>query len=194
MALLFLFSSWLSHLSVPRATLESGKAIDRAAVEKATLINSNPVGLFTGPAGVKVPMVDQRVDFSVGSPLKEMMRKFRVLPSYPKDHVYSRFDVKTGYGARAAANPASRRNNSHRAGFFLGIADQFGAFMSRLQTIGTARFIQKEALVAQANGRPRKEIRINERRIRSRLTSSFRPARSIDVRARARKGRKFVLR
>jgi hypothetical protein len=35
------------------------------------------------------------------------MRKLRVVPSYPKDHVHSRFDVKTGSGARPAANPAT---------------------------------------------------------------------------------------
>ena len=98
MALLFLFSSWLSHLSVARAMLEYGKAIDWAAVEKATLINPNAVGLFTDPTGIKVPMIDQRVDFSVGTPLKEVMRKLRVVPSYPKDHVHSRFDIKTCYG------------------------------------------------------------------------------------------------
>jgi hypothetical protein len=180
MALLFLFSSRLSHLSVPHAMLESGKAIDRAAVEKATLINPNAVGLFTDPAGIKVPMIDQRVDFSVGTPLKEVMRKLRVVPSHPKDHVHSRFDVKTGYGAKPAANPATRRSNSHPAGFFLGLEHQFAAFASRLQFTGAAgRFVHKDALVAQTNGRRRKEMRINERRIRSWLTSSFRPARSM---------------
>jgi hypothetical protein len=29
-------------------------------------------------------MIDQRVDFSVGTPLKEVMRKLRVVPSYPR--------------------------------------------------------------------------------------------------------------
>ena len=190
MALLFLFSSWLSHLSVPRAMLESVKAIDRAAVEKATLINPNAVGLFTDPTGIKVPMIDQRVDFSVGTPLKEVMRKLRVVPSYPKDHMHSRSDVKAGYGVRAAANPATRRSNSHPAGFSLGLEHQFAAFASRLQFTGPAgRFVHKDALVAQTNGRRRKEMRINERRIRIWLTSSFRPARSMGLRARARKVR-----
>ena len=190
MALLFLFSSWLSHLSVPRAMLESVKAIDRAAVEKTTLINPNAVGLFTDPTGIKVPMIDQRVDFSVGTPLKEVMRKLRVVPSYPKDYVHSRSDVKTGYGVRPAANPATRRSNSHPAGFFLGLEHQFAAFASRLQFTGPAgRFVHKDALVAQTNGRRRKEVRINERRIRIWLMSSFRPARSMGLRARARKVR-----
>src|SRR5258708_2696742 len=130
MALLFLFSSWLSHLSVPRAMLESVKAIDRAAVEKATLISPNAVGLFTDPTGIKVPMIDQRVDFSVGTPLKELMRKLRVVPSYPKDYVHSPSDVKTGYGVRPAANPATRRSTSLRAGFLLVLVHHFVAFTS----------------------------------------------------------------
>jgi len=135
-------------------------------------------------------MIDQRVDFSVGTPLKEVMRKLRVVPSYPKDHVHSRFDVETGYGVRPAANPATRRSNSHPAGFFLGLEHQFAAFASRLQFTGAAgRFVHKDALVAQTNGRRRKEMRINERRIRIWLTSSFRPARSMGLRARARKVR-----
>jgi hypothetical protein len=136
-------------------------------------------------------MIDQRVDFSVGTPLKEVMRKLRVVPSYPKDHVHSRFDVKTGYGAGPAANPATRRSNSHPAGFFLGLEHQFAAFASRLQFTGAAgRFVHKDdAVVAQTNGRRRKEMRIVERRIRSWLPSSFRPARSMGSRARARKGR-----
>ena len=118
------------------------------------------------------------------------MRKLRVVPSYPKDHVHSRFDVKTGSGARLAANPATRRSNSHPAGFFLGLEHQFAAFASRLQFTGAAgRFVHKDALVAQTNGRRRKEMRIVERRIRSWLTSSFRPARSMGPRIRARKGR-----
>jgi len=135
-------------------------------------------------------MIDQRVDFSVGTPLKEVMRKLRVVPSYPKDHVHSRFDVKTGYGARPAANPATRRSNSHPAGFFLGLEHHFAAFASCLQLTGAAgRFVHKDALVAQTNGRRRKEMRIVERRIRSWLTSSFCPARSMGPHARARKGR-----
>src|SRR6266446_9280738 len=119
------------------------------------------------------------------------MRKLRVVPSYPKDHVHSRFDVKTGSEARPAANPATRRSNSHPAGFFLGLKHQFAAFASRLQFTGAAgRFVHKDdALVAQTNGRRRKEMRIVERRIRSWLPSSFRPARSMGPRARARKGR-----
>jgi hypothetical protein len=189
-ALLLLLSEQFSRFSAPRSMRESGEAIDRAAVEKATLINPNAVGLFTDPAGIKVPMVDQRVDFSVGTPLNEVLRKLRVVPSYPKDHMHSRSDVKAGYGVRAAPNPATRRSNSHPAGLFLGLEHQFAAFASRLQFTGPAgRFVHKDALVAQTNGRRRKEMRINERRIRIWLTSSFRPARSMGLRARARKVR-----
>lgn len=195
MALLFLFSSQLSRLSAPRSMLESGKSIDRAAVEKATLINSHAVGLFPDPVGIKVSVSDQRVDSSVDASLNEIMRNTRVVPSYPKDHVHSRFNVNMIYETRRAANHATRRSNSHPVGFFLGLAHQFGAFMSRLQTISAAdRFVQKEAVVTQTNGRPRKEMRINQRRVRSRMTSPFRPARSVLLRARARKSREFAFR
>jgi hypothetical protein len=74
--------------------------------------------VFPDPTGIKVSMVDQRVNFSVGVPLNEAMRKLRVVPSYPKDHVQSRFNVKMVYGTRLTANPATRRSNSHSAGFF----------------------------------------------------------------------------
>jgi hypothetical protein len=54
------------------------------------------------------------------------------------------------------------------------------AMLESGKAIGVAgRFVHKDALVAQTNGRRRKEMRINERRIRSWLTSSFRPARSM---------------
>ena len=189
-ALLLLLSEQFSRCSAPRSMLESGKASDRKAVEKATLINPDSVDLFTDPTGIKVPVIDQRVDFSVGTPLEEVMRKLRVVPSYPKDHVHSRSDVKTGYRVRPAANPATRRSNSHPAASSFGLEHQFAAFASRLQFPGPAgRFVHKDALVAQTNGRRRKEMRINERRIRIWLTSSFRPARSVGLRARARKVR-----
>jgi hypothetical protein len=135
-------------------------------------------------------MIDRRLDFSVGTPLEEVMRKLRVVPSYPKDHVHSRFDVKTGYGARPAANPATRRSNSHPAGFFLGLEHEFAAFASRLQFTGAAgRFVHKDALFAQTNGRQRKEMRIVERRIQK-LADEFIPSCAVHgPRARARKGR-----
>src|ERR1700737_4543643 len=49
LALLFLLSHQLSRFSAPRSMLQSGKAIDRTAVEKATLISSHAVGLFPDP-------------------------------------------------------------------------------------------------------------------------------------------------
>src|ERR1700732_3559086 len=42
-ALLLLFSEQFSRFSAPRSMLESGKAIDRAAVETATLIDPQAV-------------------------------------------------------------------------------------------------------------------------------------------------------
>jgi len=175
--------------------LESGNAIHRAAAEKATLVNPHAVGLLPDPVGIKVSFIDQRVDSSVDAPLNDVVRKLRFAPSNPKDHVHSRFNTKMVYRTRLAANPTSRRSNSHPARFFLGLTHQFGAFTSRLQTIGgRARLVQKEALETRANGRPRKEMRNNERRIRSRLARSLRPARSVLLRALAGKGREFALR
>jgi hypothetical protein len=189
MALLFLFSSQLSRLSAPPSELESGKAIDREAAKKATPLYPQAVGLIPDPAGIKVSLIDQRIDSSVDAPLHEATRKLHVVSSYPKNH------VKTVYGTRLVANPAARRSNSHPRSFFLEIAHQFGALMSRLQTIGTAdRFIQKESLVVHTNGRPRKEMRTNDRRTRRRLMSSFRAARFVGLRAQATKDRKFAVR
>jgi len=135
-ALLLLFSGSAILSWGPESTFEAGKTIERAAVEKATPVNLHAVGVFPDPTGIKVSMVDQRVNFSVGVPLNEAMRKLRVVPSYPKDHVHSRFNVKMVYGTRLAANPATRRSNSHPA----------GAFASHLQLPGAAgRFVHKDA-------------------------------------------------
>jgi hypothetical protein len=117
-ALLLLFSGSAILSWGPESTFEAGKTVERAAVEKATPVNPHAVGVFPDPTGIKVSMVDQRVNFSVGVPLNEAMRKLRVVPSYPKDHVHSRFNVKMVYGTRLTANPATRRSNSHSAGFF----------------------------------------------------------------------------
>ncbi len=179
LAALFLFSSWLGYSSKPRAMVESAKAIEPPAVQKAILINPNAVGQFTDPPGIKAPVVDQRVDFYVDTPLKEVMRKLSVVPSYPKDHVHSRFDVKTRHEARPTANRATRRSNSQPRDFFPELEHQFAAFVSRLRfTSATGRFVHKDVLVAQTNGRWRKKMPINERRIRTWLTSSSRPVRS----------------
>ena len=180
LAALFLFGSWLGYSSKPRAMVGSAKAIEPPAVQKAIiLINPNAVGQFTDPPGIKAPMVDQRVDFSVDTPLQEVMRKLSVVPSYPKDHVHSRFDVKTRHEARPTAHPATRRSNFHPRDFFSELEHQFAAFVLRLQFTGaTGRFVDKDVLIGQTNGRWRKKMPINERRIRTWLTSSSRPVRS----------------
>jgi hypothetical protein len=190
-ALLFLFSSQLSRLSVPRSMPESGTAI--AAVENPASADPHTVGSFPDPTGTKVSPSDP--DSSVEAPLDKAIWKLRDVPSYPRHQVHSRFSVAMVYGNGRPANPPTRRSHSHPARFFLGLAHQFGAFMSRLPAIGVAaRVVQKERLVAQTPRRPRKEIQINERPIRSRLTSSFRPAHSALLRSLAKKGREFALR
>jgi hypothetical protein len=185
-ALLFLFSSALSHLSIPRSMAESGKAI--AAVENATLVDRHAIESSPEPAGVKVSLGDLRVDSSGEAPLDKAIWKLHVVPSDPRDQVHSRFNGTMVYGNRRPTNPANRRSHSHPTGFFLGLAHQFGVFMWRLQTISVpGRVAEKESLVTQTHGRPRKEMRINQRRI-------SRPARSALLRALARKGREFALR
>jgi hypothetical protein len=62
LALLFLLSHQLSRFSAPRSMLQSGKAIDRTAVEKATLISPHAVGLFPDPVEIRVSANDQPVD------------------------------------------------------------------------------------------------------------------------------------
>jgi hypothetical protein len=46
LALLFLLSHQLSRFSAPRSMLQSGKAIDRTAVEKVTLISHMLLACF----------------------------------------------------------------------------------------------------------------------------------------------------
>jgi len=51
--------------------LESGNAIDRAAVEKATLVNPHALGVLPDPVGTKVSFIDDR------SPLTSSLRPAR---------------------------------------------------------------------------------------------------------------------
>jgi hypothetical protein len=181
MALLFLFSDQLSRLSVPRSTFESGNAIGRAAVDKAALMNPHTVDLLSDPAGIKVLFIDPRVDSSVSPPFSETIWKIPVAPSYRKDHVHSRFNVKMVYRTKLAAKRATG-NHSRSAGLFSGLSYHFGAFILHLQAIGIAnRFLQQDAIVGQTNGRP-KENRINQRRIKGRSMSSFRQVRPSSIR------------
>jgi hypothetical protein len=192
---LLLLSEQFSRFSAPRSMLESGKAIDQAAVEKATLINPQAVtkrdlqldlapvlteirrhlsfvGLFSHPVEINVSANEERVSF-VDAPLNKITRKLRGVQIHPR-----------------AVNRVTRIHSRPVAFYQLGLAHKIGAFVPYRQSIGGASpFVHKDARATQTNGRRRKEMRINERRIRIWLTSSFRPARSMGLRARARKVR-----
>jgi len=115
-ALLLLLSEQFSRFSAPRSMLESGKAIDQAAVEKATLINPQAVtkrdlqldlapvlteirrhlsfvGLFSHPVEINVSANKERVSF-VDAPLNKITRKLRGVQIHPKNHVHSSFNLK----------------------------------------------------------------------------------------------------
>ena len=94
LALLFLLSGQISRFSVPRSMLESGKAIDRTAVEKATLINPHAVGLFPDPVEINISANDQRVDSSIDAALNKVSEKLSGVDSHPKNHMRRRFNVK----------------------------------------------------------------------------------------------------
>jgi hypothetical protein len=166
-ALLLLLSGQLSRFSAPRSMLESGKAIDRAAVEKATLINPHAVtkrdlqpdlspvlteirrrlsgvGLFPHPVEIKVSSNDQRVDSSVDAALNKITRKLRGVQTHLKDHMRSSFNVKIVSRYRPAVN---------------------------LVTGIHCWLVGELELAHTTNGRAWKEIRINGRSIRKRLTT-----------------------
>jgi len=100
LALLLLLSEQFSRFSAPRSMLESGKAIDRAAVETATLIDPQAVtkrdlqlnlapvlteirrhlsfiGLFPHPIKINVSANEERVVSFVDAALSKITRKFR---------------------------------------------------------------------------------------------------------------------
>jgi len=198
MALLFLFSSWLSHLSVPRATLESGKAIDRAAVEKATLINPQAVtkrdfqsdlapvlteirrhlsfiGLFPHPIKINVSANEERVVSFVDAALSKITRKLRGVQIHLKNHVHSSFNLKivSRYRPRTV-NHVTRIHSRPVAFYQLGLAHKIGAFVPYRQSIGGAGlFVHKDALATRTNGRSRKKIRSDSRGFERQLARFF---------------------
>jgi hypothetical protein len=143
LALLFLLSGQLSRFSAPRSMLESGKAIDRTAVKNAILVHPQAVGLFPDPVEIKVSANDQRVDSSFDVALNKVTRKLRGVPTRLKDHGHP-FNVKIVSRYRSAANLVTRIHSW--------LVDELG-------------------LAHTTNGRPWKEIRINGRSIKKRLTT-----------------------
>jgi hypothetical protein len=108
LALLFLLSHQLSRFSAPRSMLQSGKAIDRTAVEKATLINPHAVGPYPDPVEIRVSANDQPVDSSVNAAINKVTRKLRSVQSHLKDRVHPSFNVKIVSRHRPKANLVTR--------------------------------------------------------------------------------------
>jgi hypothetical protein len=174
LALLFLLSDQVSRFSVPRSMLQSGKAIDRAAVDEAILLephavaerdvqpNLSPisiesrrrwsgVGLFRDPAELKISANDQGVDSPVDAALNKVTPKSRGTLSRPKDHARQQHSEKSVSRYKPAANLLARIR--------CWLVGEFG--------------------LAHMNGRPWKETRINGRSTKKRLMTRVRSSRDI---------------
>ena len=68
--------------------LQSGKAIDRTAVEKATLISPHAVGLFPDPVEIRVSANDQPVDSSVDAAINKITGRLRRVQRHLKDRAH----------------------------------------------------------------------------------------------------------
>jgi hypothetical protein len=182
-ALLLLSSEQFSRFSAPRSMRESGKAIDPAAVEKATSINPQAVtkrdlqsdlapvlteirrhwsfvGLFPHPVEINVSENEERVVSFVDAALNKITRKLRGVQIHLKNHVHSSFNLKIVSRYRTAVNLVTRIHSRPMAFYQLGLADKIGAFVPYRQSIGGAGlFVHKDALATRTNGRSRKKIR-----------------------------------
>jgi hypothetical protein len=108
LALLFMLSDQFSRFSAPRSMLQSGKAIDRAAVDKAALINPHAIGLFPDPVEMRVSANDQPVDSSVDAAINKVTRKLRDAQNHLRDRVHPLFNVKIVARHRPPANLVTR--------------------------------------------------------------------------------------
>lgn len=197
-ALLLLLSEQFSRFSAPRSMSESGKAIDRAARETATLIdpqamtkrdlklNLAPVlteirrhlsfiGLFPHPIKINVSPNEERVASFADAALSKITRKFRGVQIRPKNNVHSSFNLKIVSRYRPAVNLVTRIHSRPVAFYQLGLAHKIGAFVPDRQSIGGAGpFVHKDARDTQTNGRSWKKIRSDSRRLERQLARLFR--------------------
>jgi hypothetical protein len=197
-ALLLLLSEQFSRFSAPRSMLESGKAIDQAAVEKATLINPPAVtkrdfqsdlapvlteirrhlsfvGLFPHPIKINVSANEERVVSFVDAALSKITRKLRGVQNHLKNHVHSSFNSKVVSRSKPAVNFVTRIRSSPGAFYQLGLAHKIGASVPYRQSSGgTGRFGHKGALASRTNSRSWKKIRSDSRRLERQLARFFR--------------------
>jgi hypothetical protein len=198
LALLLLFSEQFSRFSAPRSMRESGVAIDRAAVEKATLIGPREVtkrdlrsdlapvltelrrhlsfvALFPHPIKIDVSANEERVVSFVGAAFSKITRKFRGVQIHPKNDVHSSFNPKIVSRNRPAVNLITRIHSRTVAFYQFGLAHKIGAFVPYRQSIGaTGLFVQKDAPTTRTNGRSWKKIRSDSRRLERQLARLFR--------------------
>ncbi len=178
--------------------LESGKATDRAATEKATSIKRQPVtkrdlqsdlapaltefrrrlsflGLFPHPVEINVSANEERVVSFVDAALNKITRKLRGVQNHLKNHVHSSFNPKVVSRYRPAVNLVTRIRSRPAAFYQLGLAHKIGASVPyRRSSGGTGRFGHKDALANRTNGRSWKKIRSDSRRLERQLARFFR--------------------
>jgi hypothetical protein len=195
--LLLLLSDEFSRFSVPSSMRESGKAIDQAAVEKATLIDPQAmtkrdlqsdlarvftefrrrlfgVGLFPHPVEIKVSASEERVVSYVHAALKKITRKLRGAQTELKNHVHSSFHLKIASRYRPAVNLVTGINSRPVAFYQLVPARKLGPFVRYRQSIGGAGlFVHKNALATRTNGRSRKKIHSDSRTLERQLADFF---------------------
>jgi hypothetical protein len=196
--LLLLLSEQSSRFSVPSSMRESGKAIDQAAVEKATLIDPQVVtkrdfqsdltrvltefrrhlfgvGLFPYPVEINVSANEERVVSYVHAALKKITRKLRGAQTELKNHVASSFNLKIVSRYRPTVNLVTRIHSRPVAFYQRRLAHKIGPFVLYRQSIGGAGlFVHKDALATQTNGRSRKKIHSDSRRLERQLARFFR--------------------
>jgi hypothetical protein len=101
LALILLLNGSAILSKASRPTSGSGRAIDRAAEEKVSLVRPHVVELFSNPVEAKVSANYQRAYPSIDSGLNQATKKLSDVPSFPKNHVQPR-------GHRLTANLVTR--------------------------------------------------------------------------------------
>ena len=196
--LLLLLSEQFGRFSDPSSMRESGKAIDQAAVEKATLVDPKAVtkrdfqsdltrvltefrrhlfgvGLFPHPVEINVSANEERVVSYVHAALKKITRKLRGAQTELKNHVASSFNLKIVSRHRPAVNLVTRIHSRPVASYQRRLAHKIGPFVLYRQSIGGAGlFVQKDAPTTRTNGRSWKTIRSDSRKLERQLARLFR--------------------
>ena len=107
LALILLLNGSAILSKASRPTSGSGRAIDRAAEEKVSLVRPHVVELFSNPVEAKVSANYQQAVSPVDSGLDKPAEKLSELPSSPKNHSQPRgYRPKANLVTRSHARPA----------------------------------------------------------------------------------------